>query len=62
VRSWTNFDGLFISVGIGRSVTMKFSELGYTVFALCPNRLHNTPSMETRPSDVSSASVTQSVI
>jgi hypothetical protein len=46
----------FIPLGIGRSVTMKFSELGYTVFALCPNRLQNMATPETRPSDVSSAS------
>ncbi|THH20356.1 hypothetical protein EW146_g965 [Bondarzewia mesenterica] len=29
--------------GLGRSAALKFSELGYTVFALCPNRYHEQP-------------------
>lgn len=48
-----------IGTGIGRSAALKYSELGFTVFALCPDNYCVTSSPVTRPrrsSDVSSAS------
>ncbi|KAI0273662.1 hypothetical protein BC834DRAFT_221108 [Gloeopeniophorella convolvens] len=42
--------------GVGRSAALRFSELGYTVFALCPNRNDDSnPSLPSgRPTNVSS--------
>lgn len=49
---------IFTGVGIGRSTALKYSELGYTVFALCPSPYRETPAATTsrRSSNVSSAS------
>ncbi|KAI0065487.1 hypothetical protein BV25DRAFT_1821905, partial [Artomyces pyxidatus] len=40
--------------GLGRSAALRFSELGYTVFALCPNRQSTDPSPSKVSPDVSS--------
>jgi len=40
--------------GVGRSTALKYSELGYTVFALCPDRQRGTPFATGGPSSVSS--------
>ena len=46
----------FIGVGVGRSAALKYSELGYTVFALCPDHQRGTPITTREPPGVSSAS------
>jgi hypothetical protein len=48
----------FIVVGVGRSTALKYSELGYTVFALCPDHQRGAAFATREPSSVSSASNT----
>jgi len=48
-------------LGIGRSTALKYSELGYTVFALCPNHHRGISVVTSVPSSVSSASNTSCV-
>ena len=50
---------IFTGVGIGRSTALKYSELGYTVFALCPSPAATTSR---RSSNVSSASSIQCIL
>ena len=45
-------------LGIGQSAALKYSELGYTVFALCPDHQRGISVTTRGPSGVSSASDT----
>lgn len=51
---------MFIIPGIGRSASLKYSELGYTVFALCPDRQRPLTGRP-RSSNVSSVSTILSI-
>lgn len=56
---------IFTGVGIGRSTALKYSELGYTVFALCPSPCCETlvtANRQSRSSNVSSASSIQYIL
>lgn len=49
-----NFDACTPESGVGQNAALRFSELGYTVFALCPNRHEHSLSSGGKSTDVAS--------